>query len=1150
MVDDTEAAPADTTATEPTVPGEPPGPATPGVTAAKPPSPDILDRYFGLGALGVIGTARKGFEEGHAGDPFAGTWESPEAYNAFLKNAQTLGSDGGEPGLKSVAAAFNNTVVIPAFRALDEAVKIGSGFISAGQSLVYKFAGPSENDKYAGGTLGKDLAAMPMAFMGGLPELPSPEAVKAAGHEAEAAARNPSIGLSIKDESGKDGEVPPDKAPDIPVDTTKLTPATVPVAKELKVGPAAPDEGVVPPKLGPQAAADEAIQPAMLSVDDKGQTVLNPLSESSLDYAAKNDAARATPGKAGNIRLDLSDTSQGAIDIIKRAADENGDFIGPRTGGLPLMHIQALADAAGVDPATVNWRDVGRTLTNDQVVNRAYTAMKQSSEGVFTAMQKVKGDNDIEGMIAAEDALLQHAPAQEIVAGLNAEWARAGHVISSHLTGVGPKIRDAIDMGEMTPFEAAVAHAAESAEAEAKAAGKTPEETAVIVKLVKEEAESAGPPGTLENFRKVVKDRETLEKWLMEQHGETIDQFHQMITEGRSINAPEGFAKYLGQRRPPPSAPRPKGPVPPTAWDKYVYSMKNAYLSGPFTHLGYAASLFGLGLYEAGLVGLASGVIKSIREGDAGHLGEPIARLGGAIAGTPRAFISAYKTLVSGVREPLPVKDADTFNQINPISGIMGQVIGLPTRVIGSIGVLFRDLAFHAELGARAWRTALDKTGEENEPGFATRLVNAYKYPTEEALDSAVKYGAYAHYTNELGPKGKAVQRAIKALHLEPIIPFTTVPMNILKMALENSPAAFLSKDLRDNLLGKNGDDARDTAWARLIVGSATGTWLVHMALSNGLTDSGPTDPGERREWLLTHQPDSIKVNGYWVDVRRFGMASSMMQTAAGLAAVGKHLYHGITSSDPDISEAEYNEAAARFTIDAGNLLSSSAGLQSVFNVAQALKDPKYAMRFVRNFSASQVPFSTLLSQMGSAQDPYLRQTNSFVQSLQAHIPGYAWGYGRETLPVVRDWSGLAMANPGYRAGAIERNEPVHENPVNMELQSLGIHPAPLDRIVDGIRLNDAQWDDYQGKAGVLTHSALNSLVNSPGWYEIPAKAREMQVRAAIEGARAQAKMVPRTAPGFIQQSLGAKVAPFLGQVQKPDEVRVPKPTYKAPDEQ
>jgi hypothetical protein len=109
------------------------------------------------------------------------------------------------------------------------------------------------------------------------------------------------------------------------------------------------------------------------------------------------------------------------------------------------------------------------------------------------------------------------------------------------------------------------------------------------------------------------------------------------------------------------------------------------------------------------------------------------------------------------------------------------------------------------------------------------------------------------------------------------IAPFVRTPSNILKEAVRMTPGAGLMiKQVRDDISGKNGPQARATMYGRWLVGSAVYSAVVLATAAGKMGGAGPDDPRERRLLQQTGwQPYSVKLGDNWVKYNRFEPASS-----------------------------------------------------------------------------------------------------------------------------------------------------------------------------------------------------------------------------------------------------------------------------------
>ena len=388
-----------------------------------------------------------------------------------------------------------------------------------------------------------------------------------------------------------------------------------------------------------------------------------------------------------------------------------------------------------------------------------------------------------------------------------------------------------------------------------------------------------------------------------------------------------------------------------------------------------------------------------------------------------------------------------------------------------------------------------------------------------QAIECIVKDANRATYMEPLGPKGQAISSAIGKTPLRWILPFRHIPTNIFKAAYEGTPLAFADSAMRDNLLGKNGAVAQDIQWARLVVGSGIMGYVAHLVLGDNATGDGPTDPKARAEWMLTHQPNSVKVGDQWMSYNRLGPVGDLLGLGANLAEIAPH-----------IEQAEYDKAAGHVVAAAGRWVTDATGMQGLAALFDAYKQPeRKGPYFAQSFTSGFLPFSSGIRQTAAALDPHMRDAKGFIDGLKMAIPGEAWGYGRESLPVKRDWTGQPVANPMEMA--IVRSRQVNRDPVNLEMQHLDIHPTLPPRIVKGVKLGPQMYDELQVLAGTPLRAQLEQYVNTPGWYQMNEEVRKETIEKTMKAVRTMAEgmLQLRHPQELIQAPLEAKVKKFQG---------------------
>jgi hypothetical protein len=116
------------------------------------------------------------------------------------------------------------------------------------------------------------------------------------------------------------------------------------------------------------------------------------------------------------------------------------------------------------------------------------------------------------------------------------------------------------------------------------------------------------------------------------------------------------------------------------------------------------------------------------------------------------------------------------------------------------------------------------------------------------------------------------------------IAPVFNVPANSVGETLRRIPGLNLMLgETRDELLGHMGAVRQADAYGRTMMG---GLFMLHaygLARSGLLTGAGPTDPKDRQEWSLSHQPYSVKVGDHWVGYARYDLPGSLFAIPATL---------------------------------------------------------------------------------------------------------------------------------------------------------------------------------------------------------------------------------------------------------------------------
>jgi hypothetical protein len=391
---------------------------------------------------------------------------------------------------------------------------------------------------------------------------------------------------------------------------------------------------------------------------------------------------------------------------------------------------------------------------------------------------------------------------------------------------------------------------------------------------------------------------------------------------------------------------------------------------------------------------------------------------------------------------------------------------------------------YEGEIAARAFRQATSE-GLEGQL-FNQRVAQLTQNPPRDWIDAA--HGEALKTVLMKKPMFDGVQYHIGRIVNSNILakiaaPFVQIGGNILNEAfIERSPIGLASKEVRDNLLGRNGPIARDVQRARLGVGVGLSLAVIGAAAEGIITGSGPTDPNERAAKERTGwRPYSIRIGEEYIPFRKFlGPLGSLVAESANLYEAG-HL----------LSEGQIAQAAAVSVLGFTQVVLDESWMTGVSNLMEAIRNwDREGARYVQNLALDFVPFSVGLSQTAHLIDPYRREVHGWLDAALAKIP-----FASQTLYPKRDIWGEPI--PG---GTMMSPSAAKDDPAEAALERVQYFPAPMDRKVRGVDLTDRQYDDLTRTAGRLARMRMMALVNQPGFSLLPIFAQKQLIKSVFEG--------------------------------------------------
>jgi len=359
------------------------------------------------------------------------------------------------------------------------------------------------------------------------------------------------------------------------------------------------------------------------------------------------------------------------------------------------------------------------------------------------------------------------------------------------------------------------------------------------------------------------------------------------------------------------------------------------------------------------------------------------------------------------------------------------------------------------------------------------------QYPTNDLIDRAANEADKQVFQQRIPYQSQfaSLQRAGEEHPLmKTIFPFITVGYNYMKQRLRYSPFAPFVEEYRSELMGRKGSAAFDAAAGKMIYGTTLFGGGLALGVMGIMTGPGPSEPKARAEWLLTNQPNSLKVGNVWIPTGGLGAHFSMLNLAAGLAQA--HLF----ASKDDINSAAHNY---------WKVIMETATDESVFHdlaqLGKVVTDPdREGPRWIANYVGGFVPFSAGLSQLNRhILDPNSKETRPGLEGIGDNVLSRI-PYASGALYDRRDGFGEVMPT---RYGALDylwRDNYFASrmaDPTIQWLNRLETGPAHMDHTIEGVRLSPTQYDDLARMGGRLGKQMLDNvrpqLENAPRGMQI-----------------------------------------------------------------
>jgi hypothetical protein len=809
--------------------------------------------------------------------------------------------------------------------------------------------------------------------------------------------------------------------------------------------------------------------------------------------------------RAGNIRVENLTNVAEVAQAIHASADRNDEFrsvTGKQTPG----QMSDLADAMGLTFEGVKEGALERLLGGTHNLGARILAARRlvvdsATKHVAPAMARAADTNDPKVLAELAQAIQRHDMIQSALAGVTAEWGRAGTAFRSLMEGW----KTGEDVNELLKANT----------------GRDLYQLKLIAKMGKNLDSAAKVAKYLRDAQKRSFGRMVLEYWI---NGliSGLATHVTYVVGNQALEAlhagPETLAAALiGQAR------ETLGRTGPRVYAGEVGANVTEYIRS----LPKAAQA-AIEALRTGQTTLLPGekarpltpfvgdtmlhIAKTVMDADV-NWSEAGADLHGFVRGMRDGMISWGKMNDYDPMAPLIGAKYSPQGQIPNIAlkGVtvlpLGSVARAPSRMVATIHSFFRASNYSISKNAQAFREATAKglTGQ----AFMREVARIRQDPSTEAMNEASRLEANQRTLMDGGHElVKMMSRVtnwapkLPLLGETPVIkfidPFVHIAANIIDQSIvKRTPVGLLSNEIRADLMGHNGNIAQDTAMARMLVGTGMAVGFGTLAAEGYMTGSGPSDPAKAAVWRMAgNQAHSVRIGDVWYDVHRLGPLGMLAGVAAdmydvahlaakdGMLTAGAALMHGFSQ----------------------NILDESF-MRGPAELIQAVEDPgRYGERYIQNFLSSFVPYSVLLSQIDRSIDPYSRQARTVMDSVKAKIEGLS-----ETLFPRRDIWGEPMPNRDalISSGVTAIYESrMSRDPVNTEMAKLGMGVALVPKAIRGVKLTEQEYDDFARIAGRMTKMRLDAIVNSPDWRTFPPHAKRDVITENIKASREAARGV------------------------------------------
>lgn len=269
-------------------------------------------------------------------------------------------------------------------------------------------------------------------------------------------------------------------------------------------------------------------------------------------------------------------------------------------------------------------------------------------------------------------------------------------------------------------------------------------------------------------------------------------------------------------------------------------------------------------------------------------------------------------------------------------------------------------------------------------------------HATDQALLRSAERTTLTSSVGEDGSRLRKFSNAIQALRSDIpetrfIIPVFNVPMNALGETLRRLPIAaipgvnrYVFSETAAELAGERGAVAQADAYGRMMLGASFLMAGYMMNRQGMLTGAGPQDPTDRKVWLQTHQPYSIKLGDKWVSYNKLDIMGGLLAIPATTADLTT--YHPGDETVEDLLFGAMGSLSQWFK--------DRAALQQASELlnfgGDPTKDPAKMFSRVAGSTVSGFFPAALRTTLTDTTSPYVAMKRGWDDYLKASVPYFA----------------------------------------------------------------------------------------------------------------------------------------------------------------